>query len=574
MSVARISHIEIQSGKEPKPSSVATGAVTLFIGPNGGGKSTALRDLNGFANFGVQRLGPPTKVRGPIATWPGGTVISAAQMGTATDLEEVEKFLGNRIIRRTPEHVEVRHIPLMGAAGHGGGIHVFAPGDLDPSETLGGEVAAQLLAISNVMLNGRERFGLALPGQLTELRGPATSHWMAIERDPEIYDAVDRTIFEAFQRHLVFQTFSPPTLVPALADEAMPRELRHSTATEAIEHQQRATPLSELSDGVQVFCGLVAALSVIPHSLILVDEPEAFLHPTLSRRLGAHLARMAQRRDARLFAATHSSSFLLGCLEVVPATTVMRLGYSKGVASSNVLEAQQVSRLARDPLMRSTSALDALFAKGAVVCEADADRAFYEEINRRLLADVEGGAPDIQFLNAQNWQTTVRLAKPLRSAGVPTAVILDLDTLAEDAHWADFVAMAAVTNERRDRILSARSQARDAIRACGRYGNGGPLKVKSEGLAPLGSHDRSKVEGAIRELALIGIFIVDVGELERWLLGLGCTNKQTWVTDMLGRLGTPHSPNYVAASEGDVWEFIGCVAAWLTDPNREGMPAG
>jgi hypothetical protein len=68
------------------------------------------------------------------------------------------------------------------------------------------------------------------------------------------------------------------------------------------------------------------------------------------------------------------------------------------------------------------------------------------------------------------------------------------------------------------------------------------------------------------------VFLVEVGELERWLAQLHCTNKQTWVTDMLHRLGAPNDPAYVTPGPGDVWDFIEQIAEWLDDPARSGMP--
>ena len=62
----------------------------------------------------------------------------------------------------------------------------------------------------------------------------------------------------------------------------------------------------------------------------------------------------------------------------------------------------------RDPLLRSTRGLGALFHEGAVVCEADADRVFYAEVKERLLAHRAGGADGVVFLNAQNNQTVRR----------------------------------------------------------------------------------------------------------------------------------------------------------------------
>lgn len=308
---------------------------------------------------------------------------------------------------------------------------------------------------------------------------------------------------------------------------------------------------------------------------MLIDEPEAFLHPTLSRRLGANLASIARERDARLVCATHSADFLLGCLSEVPQTTVVRLDYRRETPAAHVLGAAEVEKLSRDPLLRSADALDALFARSAVVCEADADRAFYEEVNRRLLASgSHGGALDSVFLNAQNWQTTVNLARPLRQAGVPAAVVLDLDTIAEDVVWPELVAMGEPSNEERDRILTARAAARDAIRECGRTAAEAPYRVKVDGLGALSAEQKPVVVEAIEELAQVGVFVVDVGELENWLHQLGCTNKQWWLTDMLTRLGAPDDANYVTATNGDVWDFVDNLASWLEDPARAGMPSG
>lgn len=151
--------------------------------------------------------------------------------------------------------------------------------------------------------------------------------------------------------------------------------------------------------------------------------------------------------------------------------------------------------------------------------------------------------------------------------------MLDLDTLVEDDIWPDLVAMGEPSNEDRDRILTARAAARDAIKECGRPAPEAPLRVKINGPGALNEEQKVTVEGAIEELARTGVFVVDVGELENWLPQLGCTNKQRWLTDMLTRLGAPDDANYIAPGIGDVWDFVEQIARWLEDPARAGMPA-
>jgi AAA domain, putative AbiEii toxin, Type IV TA system len=496
-------------------------------------------------------------------------------MELPASLEESLAFLAPRIEERHEHQVRIRTFPFaIVGGGRDDGRLDLSLAELDPTQYSPDNVGAKLLGPHTIALNGRDRFNLATGSQTGALDGPPTTHWMAVERDPAIYAQVNSMIHAAFERHLVVQTFRPPQLEPALSDEPVPNDLRQSTSEDAVQFQKRATPLEEFSDGVKVYCGMVAALATVPHLLLLIDEPEAFLHPTLSRRLGANLARLARERDARMICATHSADFLLGCLSEVPQTTVIRLDYRRETPGAHLLHSSEVEKLSRDPLLRSADALDALFARSAVVCEADSDRAFYEEINRRLL-DTDGrtGALDPVFLNAQNWQTTLSLAKPLRQAGVPAAVVLDLDTLAADDIWPDLVAMGEPSNEDRDRILTARAAARDAIKECGRPAPEAPLRVKINGLGALNEEQNLTVEAAIEELARIGVFVVDVGELENWLPQLGCTNKQRWLTDMLTCLGAPDDANYIAPGIGDVWDFVEQIAHWLEDPARAGMPA-
>jgi hypothetical protein len=569
MAICRIDEIQIRFGARPGsgPTKVELGPVTVLVGPNNGGKSRTLADLSDYAGRGNQT---------PLAGWEGGLIVESISMGLPASLEESLAFLEGRIEKRPEGNIQIRTFPFaVVGGGMAEGLLNLPLRDIDPSQRSPEAVGVKLLGTHAIALNGRDRFNLASSSQTGPLDGPPTSHWMAVERDPAAYAQVDAMIHAAFERHLVVRTFRPPQLEPALSEAPVPEDLRQSTSEEAIQFQGQATPLEEFSDGVKVYCGMVAALATVPHLLLLIDEPEAFLHPTLSRRLGANLARLARQRDARMICATHSADFLLGCLSEVPQTTVIRLDYRHNTPSAHLLRSSEVKKLSRDPLLRSADALDALFARSAIVCEADPDRAFYEEINRRLLdADGRDGALDPIFLNAQNWQTTLSLAKPLRQAGVPAAVVLDLDTVAEDDVWPQLVAMGTPSSEERDRILTSRAAARDAIKACGRPAPDAPLRVKLEGLDALNAEQKALVDAAIDELARIGIFVVDAGELENWLPQLGCSNKQRWLTDMLTRLGAPDDANYVTPGVGDVWTFVERIANWLEDPGRAGMPGG
>lgn len=178
---------------------------------------------------------------------------------------------------------------------------------------------------------------------------------------------------------------------------------------------------------------MVSAVLSLPHRILLIDEPEAFLHPTLARRVGHALSETARERDASLVVATHinSADFLMGCIQSAPDLRLIRLTYTDQQPTARSIESTEIMALMNDPLLRSANALRALFHRSFVVTEADADRAFYEEINFRLL-QTHRGIEDALFMNAQNWQTIPRIALPLRKLGIPAAAIFDFDVLMDN----------------------------------------------------------------------------------------------------------------------------------------------
>src|SRR5205807_734237 len=127
-----------------------------------------------------------------------------------------------------------------------------------------------------------------------------------------------------------------------------------------------ATLIEDFSDGVQAFTGLITAVLSLPHRVLLVDEPDAFLHPPLARRLGQDMTNVAGEREGTLIAATHSADFLMGCLESTADASLVRLTYDGGVATARALAPDRVAALVKDPLLRSTDALDGLFHKSVV----------------------------------------------------------------------------------------------------------------------------------------------------------------------------------------------------------------
>lgn len=302
-------------------------------------------------------------------------------------------------------------------------------------------VASQFLKFFLLRLDGRTRFDLTIDRPTGDLIGQPQNILAHLFQDDELRKEVRKVVHDAFGVYFVIDPLNGGQLRIRLSPTA-PTHDEQSLAKPAREFHRNATHIKEASDGVQAFVGLLTAVRSGDYRAMLIDEPEAFLHPPLARKLGHELAAIIAKRGGSLMASTHSPDFLIGCLQASPNVRVVRLEYSNGKSKGQIVDAEALRNFFKAPLMRSANVISALFHDGVVVTESDNDRAFYSEIYYRL-AEHEKGYPALLFVNAQNKQTIRDIMGPLRAFGVPAAAIVDIDILKDGgATWTGWLRAA------------------------------------------------------------------------------------------------------------------------------------
>ncbi|MEZ8504048.1 ATP-dependent endonuclease [Vibrio splendidus] len=329
-----------------------------------------------------------------------------------------------------------------------------------------------------------------------------------------------------------------------------------------------ATDISEMSDGVKAFTGLVSATLSQDYKILLVDEPEAFLHPPLAKKLGKTLSILTKEKENKIFISTHSSDFVMGCIQSGQNVNITRLTYSNGVATARSLSSQTLYEMMKNPLLRSTGILSAMFHEGVIVSESDADRAFYQEINERLNYFTNDGAKDSLFINAQNKQTIGRIVAPLRNMGIPAVAIVDLDIIKKSNEFKELCKSCNVPQA----LLTSWGMLRGEIN---KIFEDNDINSNKQGVDDIPQEHRATLESLLNNLCEYGIFAVPRGALEQWLPILQIASNRhgpNWIMEAFEKMGEdPSSSEYLQPTNEDVWVFMRNIAKWLNEPSRKGV---
>jgi AAA domain, putative AbiEii toxin, Type IV TA system len=191
--------------------------------------------------------------------------------------------------------------------------------------------------------------------------------------------------------------------------------------------------LNDQGDGMRAFVGCLMWGTVVDYKIVLIDEPEAFLHPPQARLLGRTLVRR-KKPGSQLVVASHSGDLLRGFLDAnAPNLRILRLVRNGDKNEVTELTPNEVSTLWTDSLLRQTNVLDALFHQVAIICESDADCQFYSAMTTSISEGSETRpTPDAIFVQCGGMHRMPSIVSPLRALGVPVRVVADFDVLRDE----------------------------------------------------------------------------------------------------------------------------------------------
>jgi len=515
------------SGGEVIP--LNSGSVLILIGPNNGGKSRALRDIETFFTS-------PNSARAVVPS------VTPVRDGTAESLLEwLQHQYPSRLDREGHRYFHTRAANLRVDRIE----KIWQQGEALPG--------AQAFLVHRLDTESR----LTITNRVTSI-DPYSDQPQAYIHVLQANEGWRRKASEevraAFGVDVIINWGAGSQVGFHVGQEPERGPDRDRVSEAYLNELNRLPRLDWEGDGIRSFVGGLLAALCGAHPLLMIDEPEAFLHPPQARRLAAALARTAEALGRQLIIATHSADVVRGALEESQQVSVCRITRETTADAdlnhASLLKSDQLAELWSKPLLRSSAAFDGLFHEGVVVCEADADCRFYEAILRRM--EVRGDikrAADLHFVHGAGTGQLATLARAYRSLDTRTAVLADLDLLRNEAEIADVISALGANFEDTQSLFRSvhaalsssppltgfedfLSEARATLDDSEKAGAVSAEKrrelqrllenaadwseAKRYGITKLRGGALRDAQKLLEECAALGLFLVPVGELECW----------------------------------------------------------
>lgn len=322
--------------------------------------------------------------------------------------------------------------------------------------------------------------------------------------------------------------------------------------------------LHEQGDGMRSFVGVLLDVFISNHSILFIDEPEAFLHPPQARLMGKMIARDLPP-ERQIFLATHSGDFLKGLLDANRGNLkIIRIQRQGTLNRVNVIDSKDIKSIWSDSLLRHSNVLDGLFHSKVIVCESDSDCRFYSAILSAVYEDKGFISPDILFIHCGGKHRMPSVIRSLKKLDVDVRVIVDFDILNDTnplkpiyeefgGTWIDIEKDCRIIKDsidkkrpelerdiiktqiisildKSDRIVpkGAISEIEKILKKASPWSH---AKEGGKSFVPSGDPTRAyeRVQIELREK---GLFIVEVGQLESFCKSIG-NHGPKWVNDVM-----------------------------------------
>ncbi|HEY9331911.1 MAG TPA: AAA family ATPase [Streptomyces sp.] len=413
-------HLSLKSAELLSGSKIefAEKGVTVIVGSNNAGKSTVIREL--VNRLAAQISNDPNVYR----------IVNSIELDGARSKKELVAWFMKNATYKT----EGRSSGFV-RGNHQQSFDISALAQMWDRRQVGRD---RLWMLSPFLVHHStpfDRMGQVSGAQLrANFTDPPQQPMHYIQDDEEIRTEIDSYSRRVFGEPLTVDYLSANvqfrvgrTNVPAPPIDNVTHEYRRELASLPTLHEQ--------GDGMRSLLGLLIPLVATPFPIVLVDEPEAFLHPPQAVALGKILGEISKKKRVQIVLATHDKNLLAGLMGSDAPVSVVRIDRRGSDVRSSQLDNDGLRELWKNPALKYSNALEGLFHRLVVIAEADPDCRFYAAALEHLLGSpgVESqlSSDDVLFIPSGGLGDMPKMAKALRDLSVPVIVSPDMDVVSD-----------------------------------------------------------------------------------------------------------------------------------------------
>lgn len=517
--------------------------IVIIVGPNNAGKSATLREASQMLRQKSQK----------------GKVIQNIEIKISED-EDIKDYLSKISIKQYQGDPEPRY--------YGYGYNIY--GGSISSYWINAEKSGigELYPVFANFLTTEQRLQAANPPNSIRLTTEAIQHPIHyLQRDDKEELRFSNYFLQAFGMDLVVHRNAGSIVPLYIGTRPTPMLGDDRVSIDYLKEIEKLDLLNEQGDGMRSFVGVLLSAFISNHSILFIDEPEAFLHPPQARLLGKMLAKDFPV-GRQLFLSTHSEDFLKGILDSnAENVKVIRIKRIQNVNNVCTLNTEDIHAIWDDSLLRHSNILNGLFHSKVIICESDSDCRFFSAILHSIYIGTTSIAPDILFVHCGGKHRIPTAIKALKRVGVDVRVVTDFDVLNDEnpikyivedleGEWSRFESdwhlikyeiehkrPELLTEELQKEIFKVFQDTQDRIfpkenikkieNVLKKASAWNEAKEVGKAYIPAGNATQA-FEQLNKGLKSIGFFILEIGELECFVRSIG-NHGPKWVSEVLSR---------------------------------------
>lgn len=377
--------------------------IVVFVGPNNVGKSATLREIKQKVSYSTAKT----------------DITKEVIMRKSGSIEELHDYVSSFAYQRYADGTKYY-------SGVGYNLTVSSLDHYWQNTNMLSEMSGIFL---NLLTTENRLAASNPPENISILNEGARNPIHLFLFDDELEGKFSEYFRQAFGMDLILNRGNGGTLPLHVGDRPLVNPGEDRISTSYLKRLAALPLLHAQGDGIKCFAGILFHAFISQYSILLIDEPEAFLHPPQARVLGKMLGKDLPK-NKQLFLSTHSEDFLKGLLDTGnPNIKVIRINREQNINHVRLLDKADIQGVWGDSLLRHSNILDGLFHKKVIVCESDSDCRFYSAVMDSLYSGNSNISPDILFVHCGGKSRLSTVVNALMKVDVPISVIADFDVL-------------------------------------------------------------------------------------------------------------------------------------------------